>query len=212
MPLHDVAPSGLFDGWVTDGALWTYASATTFTVSGDQTMMFSKGTRVKLTQTTVKFFVVVGSSYAAETTTVTITGGSDYTLANAAISGNYYSYAANPQGYPEAFNFSPVYTGFSADPSGGACKFSVVGGLCTFVHTRAAGTSNATGFTITMPIQSSMQTIGLAQVRNNGALVSTPGALEAETSGTMDVFLNTSGGNFTNANGKNASFSITYPI
>lgn len=97
------------DGWIGYGATWTYASATTFTVSGDQTAIFAKGTKIKLTQTTVKYFYVTASSYSSPNTTVAITGGSDYTLSNAAITNPAYSYASPPD-FPGWFNFGVTWT------------------------------------------------------------------------------------------------------
>ena len=76
----------------------TYASASTFTMAGDQTTVLSKGDRLKLTQTTAKYFYVIGVSHSAGTTTVTVTGGTDYTLANAAITTPFYSKEASPAG------------------------------------------------------------------------------------------------------------------
>ncbi len=93
-------------GWVSADETWTYASASTFTVSGDQTAKYSKGTRLKFTQTTVKYAVVVASSYGAPNTTVTILVNTDYTIANAAITAPFYSYTMNPQGYPDYFNLA----------------------------------------------------------------------------------------------------------
>ena len=99
-------PSGMgIDGWANSTAeTWTYASADghtfTFTVSGDQTAKYTPGVRIKLTQTTVKYFIVTAVSVASGTTTVTIYGGTDYTLANAAISANYYSREKAPAGFP----------------------------------------------------------------------------------------------------------------
>jgi hypothetical protein len=143
------------DGWTRDYAeTLTYASATTFTVAGDQTVKFQRGTRIKLTQTTVKYFVVTGASFASSVTTVTITGGTDYTLANAIISDPYYSYEASPQGYPSYFNYTPTFTGFSANPTNIAARFSVVGGICHVKYYSDPGTSNATTFTVTLPIAS----------------------------------------------------------
>jgi hypothetical protein len=52
---------------------------------------------------------VTATAYSADTT-ITITGGSDYSLANATISGQAYSYAAAPQGFPQWFNYTPVWT------------------------------------------------------------------------------------------------------
>lgn len=90
-------------GWQDPGETWTYASATTFTISGDKTTKYQKGDRIKLTQTTVKYFVVVNVVYSSPNTTITVTGGTDYTLANAAITANYYSKDASPVGFPGIF-------------------------------------------------------------------------------------------------------------
>lgn len=98
-------------GWSPYSSTWTYASATTFTVSGDQTARFRTGTKIKLTQTTVKYFYVLSSSYAAPNTTVTITGGSDYSLANAAITSPNVSYMENPYGFPHWFNYASTVKG-----------------------------------------------------------------------------------------------------
>jgi hypothetical protein len=56
--------------------------------------------RFKLTQTTVKYFVVTAVNYGAPNTTVTLYGGTDYTLINAAITNPYYSSAKAPLGFP----------------------------------------------------------------------------------------------------------------
>jgi len=95
-------------GWIADTAAWTYASATTLTITGDVTARFPVGTKIKLTQTTVKYFYVVSATYSAPNTTITLTGGSDYSLANAAITIPYYSYQATPQGFPDLFNWTPA--------------------------------------------------------------------------------------------------------
>ena len=140
-------------GWFAPNETWTYASATTFTVPGDQTVKYHKGTKIKLTQTTEKYFYVIGSSYGAPNTTVTVTGGSDYSLANAAITLPFFSYAENPQGFPDWFNWAPTLVGFSADPTNAVYRFRASGRMC-FVEARqgTAGTSNATNFTISLPI------------------------------------------------------------
>lgn len=83
------------DGWVSAGETWTYASADdptfTFTISGDVTTKYSAGMRVKLTQTTAKYFIVTNAAYSAPDTTIAIYGGTDYDLAKVAISSPYYS-------------------------------------------------------------------------------------------------------------------------
>lgn len=88
------------DGWIPQLETWTYASATTFTVPGDLTHRFRRGTKVKLTQTTDKYFYVLSSSYSSPNTTVTVCGGDTYSLANAAITNPKVSYLETPQGFP----------------------------------------------------------------------------------------------------------------
>lgn len=192
----------LTDGWVDDTAnTWTRTAATTFTVPGDRTAVFSKGTRVKLTQTTVKYFVVIASSHAAGTTTVTITAGADYTLAAAAITENYYSYAVNPQGYPATFSHTAVFTGFSVNPTSVDFSFSVIGNQCTIHMGGAAGTSNATTFTVSLPIASLLgaQFFAGVRVQNNGAVQTTPGLAEfaASHSTAVHLFRDAAGGGWT---------------
>lgn len=88
------------DGWTASPYAWTYASATTFTIAGvDATAYFPTGTKLRLIQTTTKYFRVISSSFSTDTT-VTVTGVGDYTLANAAITSPYYSYQNTPQGFP----------------------------------------------------------------------------------------------------------------
>jgi hypothetical protein len=98
------------DGWMNSSDTWTYASAQSFTVPGDQTAKYQKGTRLKFTQTTVKYGFVVSSSYSSPNTTVTIATNTDYTIANASITNPAYSYQDKPQGYPYTFDFSPSIT------------------------------------------------------------------------------------------------------
>jgi len=105
-----VSVSGIYnDGWVPADETWTYASATTFTISGDVTDIYQAGMKIKLTQTTEKYFYVVGVSFSDPNTTISITAGDDYTLANAAITAPYWSRAQNPVGFPAYFAYTPTY-------------------------------------------------------------------------------------------------------
>ena len=103
----------LRDGWCYDTDTWSYVSTTSFKVSGkDVRYRFPKGTKIKLVQSgATKYFYVIATAYTSGNTTITITGGSDYTLANATISGQAYSYAAAPQGFPMGTStFIPLMT------------------------------------------------------------------------------------------------------
>ncbi len=96
--------STISNGWVFVNETWTYASADsptfTFTISGDLTTKYYPGMRLKLTQTTVKYFIITAVSFGGGNTTVTVYGGTDYTLANAAITLPFYSMAKSPAGFP----------------------------------------------------------------------------------------------------------------
>lgn len=166
------------DGWVPDTTeTWTYASFTagppavgTFTVPGDLRSKYTVGTRIKLVQTTTKYFLVSAApTYDGVNTTVTISGGTDYTLANAAITANYHSYVANPQGYPNWFNFAAAGTGFSSKSSD-AGIFAVEGRICLVIWA-VVGTSNVATFTATTPIAASITSGSELFCSNNGNTV-----------------------------------------
>lgn len=97
--------AGGLDGWIPAEETWTYASADdptyTFTIAADVTAKYSVGMKLKLTQTTVKYFIITAvSTYSGGNTTITVYGGTDYDLADAAISANYYSMVRSPFGFP----------------------------------------------------------------------------------------------------------------
>jgi hypothetical protein len=91
-------------GWIPCESLWEYASADaptfTFTVYGDWTDTIYPGTKLKLTQTTTKYFIVTASSYSSPNTTITVYGGTDYTLTSDPITAEYFSYEKAPVGFP----------------------------------------------------------------------------------------------------------------
>jgi len=204
---------GPIDGWIADSATWTYVSATTFTVPTDVTAQFRKGTKLKLTQTSAKYFYVTGSSYGAPNTTVTVTGGSDYSLANAAITLPFYSYQSAPQGFPGWFNWTIVFTGFSVDPSTPVSRFFVDGTRCFLKIAMGNGTSNATTFYVSLPITAA--TIAnaswraMCQTQDNGTF--TPGfAVIASAATTIDLRKDATGSVFTNSGNKSAYLQMAY--
>jgi len=111
-------------GWIEANETWTYASANTFTITGDKTTKYSAGMKLKLTQTTAKYFIVTKVEYSDPSTTVTVYGGTDYTLANAAITSPYYSTQKSPHGFPMSptkwtISFSDTTDREQATPSAG---------------------------------------------------------------------------------------------
>lgn len=100
-----IKPEAITSGWISAGETWTYASADdptfTFTVASDVTTKYSAGMKIKLTQGTVKYFIITAvSAFSGGNTTITVYGGTDYDLANSAISANAYSMMRTPAGFP----------------------------------------------------------------------------------------------------------------
>jgi hypothetical protein len=98
----DKLAASLLTGWLDADESWEYASADapTFviTVPSDATTKYSPGMRIRLSQSTggTKYFIIT----AVSSTTLTVYGGTDYTLNNEAISSPFYSTQKAPFGFP----------------------------------------------------------------------------------------------------------------
>lgn len=94
------------DGWIAGGGgTWSYTSADApsfvASVPDADAALFAVGWKIKLTQTSAKYFVVTAKGTpSGGFTPVTIYGGTDYTLANAAISSPYFSPEKSPLNFP----------------------------------------------------------------------------------------------------------------
>lgn len=141
-------------GWVEIQETLTYDSPTTITVASGAPTRYQKGDKLKLTQTTVKYFYIVGVA----DTVLTITGGSNYTLEDEAITSPQLSRIENPFGFPGWFNWTPSYTA-----SGSMTFTSVATSVAIFKLTaneaniicRATGTTGGTAsntISISIPV------------------------------------------------------------
>lgn len=92
--------TNLKSGWNTISITLAYSSADapTFVISTPSSLVgiVGVGDRIRLTQTTVKYFIVT----AITASTITVYGGTDYTLANATITSPSYSHMKSPVGFP----------------------------------------------------------------------------------------------------------------
>lgn len=123
-------------GWTPVLDTWVYASATTFTIAGvDRTNEYRKGGKIRWKQGGAYKYAYILSSAFSTDTTVTITGGSDYTIANSAITDNYVSYEVSPLGFPVSFAYTPVVTTGSGSITTQTVvgDFSITGGMCWVV-------------------------------------------------------------------------------
>jgi len=93
------------DGWTADATAWAFGAADapsyTMTVAGDVTTTYAVGMKIRLTHSaTVKYFIVTAINFGGGSTTITLYGGTTYTLAAGAISAVSYSVARAPYGFP----------------------------------------------------------------------------------------------------------------
>lgn len=162
--------AGPYDGWVAANETWTYASATTFTTaSAAMAGRLAVGDKIKLTQTTPKYFYVTGIS----STTITVNGGSDYSLANAAITLPFYSHETSPEAFPQWFAYvgamkanggtAPTYTATDVG------KFRIVGRSCRtqfYKNNTAGGTAGAGAVSLqyTLPVSADTTTTAVNTV------------------------------------------------
>lgn len=91
-------------GWLSAGEDWTFASADsptfTFTISGDKSAKYSPGMRIRIDQSGIKYFIITSVSYSSPDTTITVYGGTDYTVTSATIESPCYSMLKAPVGFP----------------------------------------------------------------------------------------------------------------
>jgi hypothetical protein len=101
-------------------------------------------------------------------------------------------------------------TGFSANPAGMVGRYTKVGRAVTVqIYMPSAGTSNAIGFTVSLPFTSAFTFQGLlGQATNNSGVTSCVGYLTGASS-TLTLYEGL-GNNWAATNGKRANISFTY--
>lgn len=203
-------------GWRPVSDTWTFASSTTITVPSDATLKYSVGDKLRLTQSSsTKYFYVV----AVAATVLTVSGGTDYTVANAAISSISYSKAENPLGHPLWFNYTPTFTGFSASPTATGTRFCINGRTATVNYSCLGGTSNNANSSVSLPVTAATSGLGSyirdgwLRAQDNGSLASTPGIYEFDIGATtFNIYKDQSGGAWTSTGTKGFRCSVVYEI
>jgi hypothetical protein len=219
--------TNIIQGWIPANDTWTYASASSFTISGvDRTSIYKVGTLLKFDQSGTKYAVVSSSSFSTNTT-VNIIVNTDYTIVNAAITLPYFSYQKPPD-FPVDFAFTPTTNGFSSAPTGQLGSYTTNGRWMTVNYYEGAnGTSNATSFTKNLPVAcanigTSVGIVGRCHGASDNGVYLTVTAGNGESpptcfivSGGSTVILSRAAGalNWTNSGNKGCSYlTITYPF
>lgn len=153
-PVINTPTIRIWDGWNQVSDTWTYASANTITVPAGAASLYQKGDKIKITQTTPRYFVIT----AVADTLLTVYAGTDYTVANAAISAQAVSHQENPMLFPDYFNYTP--TGVSATNVTLTGRYKTVGRQC-FCRIKAVFAGAITFTTMpSLPITASASIIG----------------------------------------------------
>lgn len=209
-----------YDGWITPTDTWTYASATTFTIAGvDRTAQFPAGTKLKLTQTTAKYFYVTASAFSTNTT-ITVTGGTDYTLANAAITSPNLSYMETPQSHPIWFAYTPTATNITIGSGGGAATTGsfrvqgkdVIGRFSSILGTSGQSVGGAVSFTtpVTSIAYRAEEALGWGSIYDSSGTASYSAVPTYKDTGSLFIRAPGSSGNGVLNQGTSSTVPITF--
>lgn len=211
----DVAVNKFSNGWCLDSSAWTRVTDTTFTIGVDARFYLPVGTKVTWKESgTDKYGVVKSTSYSSPNTTVTLITNSSYSMSASPDSlSNKFSYG-RPLGFPNSFAFDANHNGFSSQPADLQCFWAVDGGFCTLsVNCFGTGTSNATTYTVDLPIAAAASrttiVVGYGVDNGTGTLISATVA----GGGTVATLKKEPGSAaFTGSGNKGANFIVRYPI
>lgn len=206
------AKASSWDGWVHVTDSWSYASSTTVTVPTDATTKYSVGDKIKFDNSSTKYFYVT----AVSSTVLTLSGGTDYTVANSAISNVYYSKASTPLSFPQWFSYTPTWTNLTIGNGSQTNKFKMDGTKVTVTNEVTLGSTSSvgSGVTFTWPVTAasyatSKTSVGVGRLDDTG----TAGyfAIVEMTSTTVGTVLAIGvGGTYANAVGLTSSIPHTW--
>lgn len=213
--VEELEENDLSSGWLQSGETWTFATASTFTISGDKSARYAVGHKLRLKQGgSYKYYTVLTAVYVNPTTTVTVVVNTDYTLANAGITDNWFSSQDQPYGWPSWFNYTP--TGGPTTNATLTGRFKVSGRHVTArIHIAFTGTPAAWSGMPSLPITAA---VGLTTYDDGDADLAQAGYGGYFDNGTATVLGTTFPGvassattvNLTTAAG--ANWSLTVPI
>jgi hypothetical protein len=193
-----------------DNSLIIFNSATAFNFTLDQLTTGSKVQFMNINTGVVTF--VNGTGVTVAPTGVTLLGAGSGVYPGAFV---FYTSATTPivsSAYPESWlDWTPTFTGYSANPTGVTARYSLVGKTCTARLHMTPGTSNDTGQSVTLPFTSKGRNSYSIIVTNNG--ITQFGRCDTlGSSNILTLYSSAAGGAFTNSGGKGCYFVLTYEI
>lgn len=159
-------------GWINPAQTWTFASASKIFVPSGASAIYSVGDKLKFDQSSATWYYYVT---AVSNSSLQVAGS---TVANAAISNNYYSKAETPLGFPQYFIYTPIWSGSSTDPALGTTgsfsgKFTLKGRTASVEARLVTGADTTFGigtWAISLPIKTATSysggTFGTTYIRD----------------------------------------------
>jgi hypothetical protein len=134
-----LAASSIPGGWTPARQSWSWASASTINVPSGAASIYRKGDCVCFKQGAgFKYYQIVGVA----NTVLTFLVNTDYTVANSAISDNYYSHE-RPANFPDHFHFTPSWSNMTVGAGSNTGDISIVGNIVTMTIAWVFGTGAA---------------------------------------------------------------------
>lgn len=201
------------DGWIPDTDTWVFVSATSFKIVGaNRTAKFPVGTKISYNDGGVDYGYVVSAAFSTDTT-VTLATNDTYSIANATLTAPRYSYADNPQSFPEWLPYTVTYTGLTS-PAATVARFSISGRTLFFSaypapSGGAAKNGAAASYAISLPVAmgaSAQTSFLIAASFVNGATVNQPGFVFISASATTALIFR----DFLQTNWANGTLSASF--
>lgn len=209
-----------WDGWQPDSNTWTRVSNTQFTISSatDFSTRLKAGTYLKWQESSVqKYGTVASASFASSTTTVNLIPNTDYVMAATPdANSTYYSYAANPQGFPMWFNYTTTMVGWASPPTTIARFFTIAQFCYVNIGQASTATANSTtrSFTSPVAIGGSEPSTGFGwwTCVDNGVTLTAGGRvfINPLSFNVMGVGKDMSGAGWTASGGSRCNFAMSY--
>lgn len=221
------------DGWKFSEHTWTRTGANTFTVQGfDDRAILKRYTKIAIHDgTAIRYgYLAADAGISGSDTTVVLiphndgaSAGNIFSAGTLALPSNAtpanrprYSYEAAPPGFPDWFTYTPIFTGFLTPPVV-VSRYKITGKTVELAHsTTSVGTSNATGFTVSLPVAAASITgmtwrMSLPLGVDNGGGFSS-GTLQVASGGAVAILEKTAGtaASWTNSGQKYAYFQMRY--
>jgi hypothetical protein len=208
---YNLIYNALDDGWVDPLETPTKGTGNTLVFSGiDRTSTYAVGDKIKLTDTTVKYFYVTASAFSTNTT-LTVVG--DTLVGNPTAGSFYFSKSTSPVGFPQWFTFVPSWTNVSGGTDTYA-KFNIIGKTCTLkCKYTLGGAGVGAGVSMTLPVSAATTDIvmpmGTVIMKDDGASTY-HGTVQTVSTNTIGIYAQVSSDTYLTAVDLSSTIPITW--